>query len=85
MISAVLFGALAGAQTLSMPRVVAAGAPSDGRAWTEPNCTKHVLRGGSWDNVPVFIRSAARAGGVADGGEYDYSTLAGFRVARDLP
>ena len=61
------------------------GAPSDGRAWTEPNCAKHVLRGGSWDNVPIFIRSAARAGGVADGGEYDYSTLAGFRVARDLP
>ena len=61
------------------------GAPSDGRAWSEPGCSKHVLRGGSWDNVPVFVRSAARAGGTADGGEYDYSELAGFRLARDLP
>lgn len=62
------------------------GAPRDGRAWTTgSDCRKHVLRGGSWDNVPVFIRSAARSGGAASGGEYDYSTLSGFRVARDLP
>ena len=59
------------------------GAPRDGSAWTEENCDKHVIRGGSWNNVPVFVRSAARSG--ADGGEYDYSSLAGFRVARDLP
>ena len=51
----------------------------------EPGCAKHVLRGGSWDNVPVFIRSAARSSGERNGGEYDYSSLAGFRVARDLP
>ncbi|HTT82818.1 MAG TPA: formylglycine-generating enzyme family protein [Rhizomicrobium sp.] len=61
------------------------GAPTNGTAWTEPGCTKYVLRGGSWDNVPVFVRSAARSGSPADGGEYDYSSLAGFRVARDLP
>jgi formylglycine-generating enzyme required for sulfatase activity len=62
------------------------GAPRDGSAWiTKSDCRKHVLRGGSWDNVPLFIRSAARSGGAADGGEYDYSTLAGFRIARDLP
>jgi len=61
------------------------GAPTDGSAWTESGCSKHVLRGGSWDNVPVFVRSAARSGSPADGGEYDYSSLAGFRVARDLP
>ncbi|MDE2163672.1 MAG: formylglycine-generating enzyme family protein [Alphaproteobacteria bacterium] len=61
------------------------GAPTDGRAWTEKGCTKHVLRGGSWDNVPIFIRSAARTGGEPNGGEFDYSSLAGFRVARDLP
>ena len=60
-------------------------APSDGRARTEKGCAKHVLRGGSWNNVPVFIRSAARSSGARDGGEYDYSSLAGFRVARDLP
>ena len=61
------------------------GAPGDGRAWTEKTCTKRVLRGGSWDNVPVFIRSATRSSGERSGGEYDYSSLAGFRVARDLP
>jgi formylglycine-generating enzyme required for sulfatase activity len=61
------------------------GAPNDGRAWQEKGCAKHVLRGGSWNNVPVFIRSAARSSGARDGGEYDYSSLAGFRVARDLP
>lgn len=61
------------------------GAPTNGSAWTEKDCNKYVLRGGSWDNVPVFVRSAARSGSPADGGEYDYSSLAGFRVARDLP
>jgi formylglycine-generating enzyme required for sulfatase activity len=43
-----------------------------------------VLRGGSWDNVPVFVRSAARTGGE-ESDDFDYSTLAGFRIARDLP
>jgi formylglycine-generating enzyme required for sulfatase activity len=61
------------------------GAPADARPWTEKGCTRHVLRGGSWDNVPVFVRSAARAGAEDTGGDFDYSTLAGFRVARDLP
>lgn len=61
------------------------GAPGDGRPWREQNCKAHVLRGGSWDNVPLFVRSAARVASAADGSEFDYSTLAGFRVARDLP
>ena len=62
------------------------GAPADGRAWvTGGDCKKHVLRGGSWDNVPIFVRAATRSGGTADGGEYDYSSLAGFRIARNLP
>jgi formylglycine-generating enzyme required for sulfatase activity len=62
------------------------GAPDDGSPWTDPDCLKHVIRGGSWINLPVFVRSAARSGGGASGdGEYDYSTLTGFRVARDLP
>ncbi|HEY2532996.1 MAG TPA: formylglycine-generating enzyme family protein [Xanthobacteraceae bacterium] len=60
-------------------------APTDGSAWVEKNCTRHVIRGGSWDNLPVFVRSASRSGSVSDGGEYDYSSLTGFRVARDLP
>jgi formylglycine-generating enzyme required for sulfatase activity len=61
------------------------GAPTDGSAWVEKNCTRRVIRGGSWDNLPVFVRSASRSGSVTDGGEYDYSSLTGFRVARDLP
>jgi len=60
------------------------GAPSDGSAWTEENCTEFVIRGGSWANLPVFIRSAARTESET-GGEYDYASLTGFRVARDLP
>ena len=63
-----------------------AGAPKDGRAWTRGgDCSKHVIRGGSWDNTPIFVRSAARSGSSPNGGEFDYSSLAGFRVARDLP
>ncbi len=61
------------------------GAPRDGSAWTEKTCARHVIRGGSWNNLPVFVRSASRSGSVTDGGEYDYSSLTGFRVARDLP
>jgi formylglycine-generating enzyme required for sulfatase activity len=60
-------------------------APRDGRAWDGKDCTKHVIRGGSWDNLPVLVRSASRSFSTADGGEYDYSSLTGFRVARDLP
>lgn len=61
------------------------GAPADARPWKEKTCTQYVLRGGSWDNVPVFVRSAARVGSTTGGDEFDYSALAGFRVARDLP
>jgi formylglycine-generating enzyme required for sulfatase activity len=60
-------------------------APSDGSAWNEPNCVRHVMRGGAWNNVPIFIRSASRNGAASDESDYDYSSLAGFRVARDLP
>jgi formylglycine-generating enzyme required for sulfatase activity len=64
-----------------------AGAPTDGRPWTEPGCIAHVIRGGAWNNIPIFIRSAARVGAQESGAaqDYDYSTLAGFRLARDLP
>jgi formylglycine-generating enzyme required for sulfatase activity len=61
------------------------GAPIDGSAWTEKNCGKRVIRGGSWDNVPVFVRSASRSASATNGGKYDYSSLTGFRLARDLP
>lgn len=61
------------------------GAPKDGQPWQDKTCIKHVLRGGSWTNLPVFVRAAARSGGALNGAEYDYSSLAGFRLARSLP
>lgn len=61
------------------------GAPSDGRAWVDGSCTRYALRGGAWNNLPIFVRSAARVAGGNNGGDYDYSALAGFRLARSLP
>ena len=60
------------------------GAPGDGRAWKHGDCTRRVLRGGSWSNVPEFLRSAARIKADAAGRDFDYSNYAGFRVARSL-
>ncbi len=61
------------------------GAPGDGRAWASGDCTKRVLRGGSWSNAPEFIRSATRSRGDAAGRDADYSSYAGFHVAKSLP
>jgi formylglycine-generating enzyme required for sulfatase activity len=63
------------------------GAPADGRAWTDSFCNKRAIRGGAWNNLPIFVRSGARVGASEDGAgqDYDYSTLTGFRLARDLP
>ncbi len=61
------------------------GAPPDASPWVERGCARRVIRGGSWDNLPIFVRSASRSGGAPGGGEYDYSSLSGFRIARDLP
>jgi formylglycine-generating enzyme required for sulfatase activity len=61
------------------------GAPADGSVWARGDCSKRVLRGGSWSNVPEFLRSAARNKADAAGGDFDYSNYAGFRVARTLP
>ena len=36
------------------------GAPSDGAAWTDRYCAKHVLRGGSWMNPPSDITVRVR-------------------------
>jgi formylglycine-generating enzyme required for sulfatase activity len=44
-----------------------------------------VIRGGSWSSLPVFIRSAARSGSDRGDKDTDYSSLTGFRIARDLP
>jgi len=60
-------------------------APTDGSAWLTGDCGKRVLRGGSWSNVAVFARAAARSHGDETGHDFDYSIYAGFRVARNLP
>ena len=56
------------------------GAPSDGSARRSGDCSRRVLRGGSWSLDPRNLRSATRTWGSA-GVRYDFS---GFRVARTL-
>ena len=57
------------------------GAPRDGRAWERGDCSRRVLRGGSWFSKPGGLRSAYRGGITADIRDYYY----GFRIARSLP
>jgi formylglycine-generating enzyme required for sulfatase activity len=56
------------------------GAPADGTAWTGGDCTGRVVRGGSWGDFPVSLRSANRGRLISalriDG--------LGFRVGRTL-
>jgi formylglycine-generating enzyme required for sulfatase activity len=56
------------------------GAPSDGSAWTSVDCSRRVLRGGSWGIDPGILRAARRDWGtpVDRGGDI------GFRLARTL-
>lgn len=61
------------------------GAPGDGGPWTKGDCSRRVLRGGSWSNLPEFVRAAARAKADSAGRDFDYAGYAGFRVARSLP
>lgn len=61
------------------------GAPGDGRPWQTGDCSRRVLRGGSWSNLPEFLRSATRSKGDSAGRDFDYASYAGFRVARSLP
>lgn len=53
--------------------------PVDGSAHSPENCTSRVHRGGAWNDVPVFVRSAHR--GVSDPKDRNWK---GFRVARTL-
>lgn len=54
-------------------------APNDGRTWASGDCTRRVLRGGSWFNRPQRLRSAARYSHPATTRYLDV----GFRMARD--
>jgi len=56
------------------------GSPADGSAWAEGDCSRRVLRGGSWNNRPALLRAAGRNSvGVGERG-----LNIGFRVARTL-
>jgi len=57
------------------------GAPREATAWTAGQCGWRVLRGGSFDSDPRYVRSAARFRYDVDVRYY----ANGFRVARDLP
>ena len=56
------------------------GAPRDGSAWERGDCSKRLLRGGSWDFVPRYLRSANRYWNSTGYRNY----LNGFRIARTL-
>ena len=56
------------------------GAPTDGSAWTEGDCTGHAMRGGAWFSFPVNLRTTTRFRGVVD----NRYLSKGLRVARDF-
>jgi formylglycine-generating enzyme required for sulfatase activity len=54
--------------------------PTDGSAWISGDCSRRVVRGGSWDNALVILRSANRSWSSTD----DRLSHLGFRVGRTL-
>jgi formylglycine-generating enzyme required for sulfatase activity len=54
--------------------------PTDGSAWLDGNCNGRVVRGGSWEDSQVELRSAARTGGSKE----DRFYTDGIRIARNL-
>ena len=56
------------------------GAPTDGAARMDGDCTRHMDRGGSWVNSPKYLRSAARHADLTP----RRNDVLGLRVVRDL-
>lgn len=56
------------------------GAPVDGSARTEGNCTDHELRGGSWFSDPAYVRASYRNHFAAN---YRTSSV-GIRLVREI-
>ncbi|HIO93137.1 MAG TPA: formylglycine-generating enzyme family protein, partial [Leucothrix mucor] len=52
--------------------------PNDGSAWEFNTGARRVIRGGSWNGTPRYLRSAYRYGSTPDNRDYDL----GFRLAR---
>ncbi len=57
------------------------GAPTDGSAWTSGDCSRRVLRGGSWYFSPWDVRSAYRDWLRPSDRLYNI----GFRISRTHP
>ena len=57
------------------------GAPSDGSAWVSGDCSRRVLRGGSWGNNRGLARSAVRYCNYMNARGYSF----GFRVVCSPP
>lgn len=55
------------------------GAPDNGNAWQSGDCSRRVLRGGSWNYSPKSMRSATRGWYSSDGRGSSF----GFRLALD--
>ena len=55
-------------------------APTDGAAFTNSDCKKRTIRGGSWAHWPDLVRSATREHDEP----YDREIKYGFRVVREL-
>jgi formylglycine-generating enzyme required for sulfatase activity len=55
-------------------------APTDGSAWITGDCSRRVVRGGSWVDYPQDLRSANRLGDASDNRDLSL----GFRVGRTL-
>ena len=55
-------------------------APKDSRAWFNPGCPNHVVRGGSWANSPAHTRSAWRQSNDVN----NTNARVGFRVVREI-
>ena len=53
-------------------------APTDGSVWTTGNCSQRVVRGGSWNYFPQYLRAANR---IRNTSAFRFSSY-GFRVAR---
>jgi formylglycine-generating enzyme required for sulfatase activity len=56
------------------------GAPTDGSAWTTGDCSKRVIRAGSWYYPPELLQSIFRYWTNFE----LFGTVTGFRVARTL-
>ena len=56
------------------------GAPTDGSAWTSGDCSRRVIRGGSWSGIPLVLRSAYRVSYIS----VVRTGNLGFRIGRTL-